>query len=67
MLSAGFLLQARYRVTRILGSGGFATVYLAEDVRLGGRYVAVKEFDVHRLPPADQGWARQYFQNEAQV
>lgn len=67
MLSNGFLLQARYRVTRILGSGGFATVYLAEDMRLGGRYVAVKEFDVHRLPPADQGWARQYFQNEVQV
>jgi WD40 repeat protein/tRNA A-37 threonylcarbamoyl transferase component Bud32 len=67
MLSAGFILQGRYQIIRELGSGGFATVYLAEDTRLNGRPVAIKEFNAAKLPPADQGWARRSFQNEAQV
>jgi len=40
------LLAGRYRVERILGSGGMATVLLCEDVRLGRR-VAVKRLHVH--------------------
>lgn len=43
MISPGTVLQGRYRVVNSLGSGGFSTVYLAEDLRLAGRYVAVKE------------------------
>ncbi|MCA9563701.1 MAG: serine/threonine protein kinase [Myxococcales bacterium] len=41
MPQVGELIADRYRVKRVLGEGGFATVYEAEDVRASG-HVAVK-------------------------
>ena len=67
MLAPGSLLQGRYRILNSLGSGGFATVYLAQDSRLGGRQVAIKEFNPASIPPADQGWATTAFEQEAMV
>jgi serine/threonine protein kinase len=43
LLAANTLLEHRYRVTRVLGCGGMGAVYLAEDTRIPGRQVAVKE------------------------
>ncbi|QLQ04705.1 MAG: serine/threonine protein kinase [Anaerolineae bacterium] len=43
MINPGAVLQGRYKVVSFLGAGGFSTVYLAEDLRLAGRLVAVKE------------------------
>src|SRR4051795_9283850 len=55
------VLGGRYRVLDRLGAGGMATVYLAEDERLG-RKVAVKR--LHSDSPED---AAQRFEREAKV
>src|SRR3954466_4317049 len=55
------ILAGRYRVLKRLGAGGMATVYLAEDERLG-RKVAVKR--LHSDSPED---AAQRFDREAKV
>lgn len=52
-LKRGDLLLGRYRIKAFLGSGGMSTVYLAEDLRANGEYLAVKE---SRMDPR---WAHQ--------
>src|SRR5215831_18730236 len=42
-LAPGTLLGARYKITRRIGGGGMGSVYLAEDLNLANRPVAVKE------------------------
>jgi serine/threonine-protein kinase len=67
MLPPHYLLQNRYRIAHQLGSGGFATVYLAYDTRLGNRPVAIKALNLAALAPADQQWVVEAFQQEALV
>lgn len=49
----GLLLDDRYQLRHVLGEGGFATVYLALDVRLHDREVAVKVLHPEHLGSAD--------------
>jgi serine/threonine protein kinase len=66
-LQNGQTLQNRYRVLQSLGKGGMGSVYLAEDGRLGGKHVAIKEFDPTVLPPQDRQWAANAFAQEANI
>ena len=42
---SGTILHGRYRIERVLGSGGFGHVYLALDLRTNQQY-AIKEYFV---------------------
>ncbi|MBU7007203.1 serine/threonine protein kinase [Phosphitispora fastidiosa] len=47
MLSAGDVLEGKYRIIRLLGQGGWGHVYLAENLKVGNRW-AVKEIETAR-------------------
>lgn len=66
MINQNELIQNRYQLIRLLGSGGFGAVYLAADQRLG-RTVAIKEIDVARLGPDERAAAEQLFEQEARM
>jgi serine/threonine protein kinase len=63
----GTLLQQRYRVTKVLGQGGFGRTYLAQDTGCFDEMCVLKEFS-----PNDRGRdalkkSKELFQREAQV
>lgn len=58
LLGRGALLQGRYRVEGLLGCGGMGSVYLAQDTRLSGHRVAVKE-NLSPLPGGNAQFVRE--------
>lgn len=66
MIAPTTLLQDRYRIERLLGTGGFARVYLAHDERLQ-RFVAIKELSAEKLEEHDRPMALRLFAQEARI
>jgi tRNA A-37 threonylcarbamoyl transferase component Bud32 len=66
MIVPDTVIQERYRITQLLGSGGFGAVYLAEDLRLGRR-VAIKEMSESRLDDQERRVALELFEREALI
>ncbi len=65
-LQSDSILRARYRIIRSVGQGGMGSIYLAEDLRLDGRYCAIKEIQIDpTISPSQQQQARDQFHREA--
>jgi len=61
----GTLLHGRYRIDKLLAIGGFGTVYLATDTRLGNQPVAIK--DMICADPQEFAIRLSFFQREAEI
>ena len=61
MVDSVKLLQGRYQIVEPIARGGMGAVYLAEDTRLPGRWVAIKE-NLESTPGS-----RQQFEREAVI
>lgn len=67
-LAPGTILRERYEITELVGRGGMGATYRARDLRLEGRFCALKE----ALPDADStpeelSQSREQFYKEASV
>jgi serine/threonine protein kinase len=63
--AVGSVLDGQYRLEKVLGRGGMATVYLATNPV--GEQVAVKELSLQQLDPLDRNSAVKQFQSEAEL
>jgi len=67
VIAPNTLVGNRYKVTRLLGSGGMKRVYLAEDTRLSNRLCAVAEMTDSFTDPKEKQAAAQSFAREADI
>ncbi|MHB2020786.1 MAG: protein kinase domain-containing protein [Candidatus Xenobia bacterium] len=67
MLQKDVVLQGRYVIEESLGRGGMGTVYLARDLTLGGKKVAIKQMVVSIPDPDERERAAQQFEREARL
>ncbi len=63
----GTMLQKRYRVTKILGQGGFGRTYLAQDTACFDEPCVLKEFTPNERGRDSLRKARELFKREAQA
>src|SRR5215510_14186803 len=66
-LAPGTLLVDRYKITKRIGGGGMGSVYLAEDLNLANRPVAVKEMIEMFADETARGKAIEDFKREAEL
>lgn len=67
LLQPGTILHENYCIERALGRGGQGSVYLAKELKLGGRRVAIKQTLLQGLSAADKAAAAQVFRQEAAI
>jgi CHASE2 domain-containing sensor protein/predicted Ser/Thr protein kinase len=68
MPQSGKLLNSRYKVTQVLGSGGFSYTYLADDTkRPGSPKCVVKHLQPAQTDPKFLEVARRLFNTEAEI
>jgi serine/threonine protein kinase len=67
MLPSHTLLKQRYLILQSVGKGGMGAVYMAQDVSLGNRPVAVKEMSQGHLPMQEVQSAAENFKREAHM
>jgi serine/threonine-protein kinase len=66
-LAPGTLLVDRYKITKRIGGGGMGSVYLAEDLNLANRPVAVKEMIEMFADESARSKAIEDFKREAEL
>ena len=65
---SGSVLHERYKIDRVIGQGGYGSILLADDLRLSGRFCAVKQVSYDpAYTPAMLEDAREQFMREATV
>ncbi|MEM9926598.1 MAG: protein kinase [Cyanobacteria bacterium P01_D01_bin.50] len=66
-ITAGTILQNRYKIVKILGQGGFGRTYLAEDQRRFNEFCAIKELIPSAIGTSAWEKARELFGREAAI
>src|SRR5258708_1684465 len=61
------VLQERYLILRLAGRGGMSAIYLALDIQMKRRRVAIKEMSQDNLNEEERREAVALFQHEAQL
>lgn len=65
---SGKILSGRYKIVKVLGSGGFSETYIAEDIqRPGNPHCVVKQLKPANTKPQGLELARRLFNSEAQI
>ncbi|WP_414575867.1 protein kinase domain-containing protein [Anabaena sp. CCY 9402-a] len=63
----GQLLDGRYKITKVLGAGGFGQTFISEDTKLYNNHCVVKLLKPMATDPMTLQVARRLFQSEAQL